>query len=71
MSEVINVYVIDHISSPAHRDLVEGVTVGGFKSGNYNGNAVTVLVNSNKEEDDYIIQDGDRLTVTASNNKGA
>lgn len=70
-SQTIQVYVIDHQSSPGHKTLTSGVDIAGFKAGNYNGSAVKVLVNSQEEDDDYVIQDGDRLTVAPSNNKGA
>lgn len=70
MSTSIRVFLIDHLRNSGWTNMAP-VTVSAFKEGKYNGDAVVILVNGEPQEDDYVLAEGDRISVTAAANKGA
>ena len=71
MSESNQIFVTDHLGNAGHRTLADGVTVDAFKSGSYNGSDVTIMVNSVAADGDQLLVNGDRVSVSATSNKGA
>ena len=69
---VTNVFLMDHLGTAEMVNIVDTVKLGAFLAGRYNGNPVVALINSEAESDmDRLLVNGDRVAVSAANNKGA